>query len=84
MHLKTLALANADEAEYLTSITQNPTEKIDQVTQLYDKYNIKALATKEMEHYLKKADQAFNDLAVADDQKTYFRELVQQILERER
>ena len=37
-----------------------------------------------MEKYLKKAEEALNTLAVADEKKTYFRELVQQILERDR
>lgn len=84
MHLKTLALAEVMEAEHLNSITINQEEKIDQVTQLYNKYQIRDLATTEMEKYLEKANIALNKLAVPDEKKTYFRELVQQILERER
>jgi geranylgeranyl diphosphate synthase type II len=84
MHLKTLALTTEAEADHLTSITTNQTEKIDLVTQLYDKYQIKHLATLEMEKYLAKANQALATLAVADEKKTHFRQLVQQILERER
>lgn len=83
LHLKTLALAKDGEAESLTSITTDQDVKVNQVTKLYDKYEIKELATEEMNKYLEKAHQALNELAVADHKKTQFRELVQQILERE-
>lgn len=83
MHLKTLAMAALEEAGHLTSTTINQEEKIGQVTQLYNKYQIKELATAEMEKYLEKANHALNALNVADYKKTYFRELVQQILERD-
>ena len=84
LHLKTLALAHGDEAKSLTSVDFDQTEKIDQVTKLYNKYEIKELATAEMDQYLTKALQSLNDLKVADEKKTQFRELVQQIMERDR
>jgi geranylgeranyl diphosphate synthase type II len=84
MHLKTLSIATSDEAGPLTSVTINQDEKIDQVTQLYNKYEIKQLATLEMEKYLTKANRALDALTVDDEKKTHFRDLVQQILERER
>ena len=84
LHLKTLALAHSDEAYSLTSLDFDQDEKIDQVTKLYNKYEIKELATAEMDQYLTKALKSLNDLAVGDEKKTQFRELVQQIMERDR
>ncbi len=84
MHLKTLALATAEEAAHLTSITTDQEYKINHITQLYNKYEIKELATLKMERYLKKANESLNAVTVADEKKTYFRDLVKQILERER
>jgi geranylgeranyl diphosphate synthase type II len=84
LHLKTLSLAHSDEAYSLTSVEFDQEEKIDQVTQLYNKYEIKELALAEMDQYLTKALKSLNDLAVADEKKTQFRELVQQIMERDR
>lgn len=84
LHLKTLALAQGDETYSLTSVEFDQEEKIDQVTQLYNKYEIKELATAEMDQYLTKAIKSLNDLAVADEKKTQFRELLQQIMERDR
>jgi geranylgeranyl diphosphate synthase type II len=84
LHLKTLALAQGDEAKDLTSITTNQDFKVNQVTTLYNKYQIKELATAEMDQYLTKALQSLNELTVSDDKKTQFRELVQQIMEREK
>lgn len=84
LHLKTLALAHSNEVESLTSITTNQEEKIDQVTHLYNKYEIRDLATAEMDKYLTRANQALETLAVAEDKKENFRTLVQQILDRDR
>ncbi|RZK54710.1 MAG: polyprenyl synthetase family protein [Pedobacter sp.] len=84
LHLKTLALAQGDESDSLTSINVNQDIKVNEVTNLYNKYEIKELATAEMDKYLAKANQALDSLNVADEKKTQFRELVQQILERQR
>lgn len=84
LHLKTLALAQSDEVESLTSITDDQISKINSVTLLYNKYNIKELAATEMEKYLDKANTALASLAVAEEKKMNFRELVQQILERDK
>ena len=83
LHLKTLALAQADEAESLTSLTIDHEGKINQVTDLYNKYEIKELASLEMEQFLEKANSALNTLSVPDEKKSYFRALVQQIMERD-
>ena len=84
LHLKALALASTEEALCLNGESNNDQEKVDQVTALYDKHQIKQLANAEMDKYLTIANQSLNDLAVADEKKTQFRGLVQQILERER
>lgn len=83
LHLKALELAQGDEGKVLSSHLSNAEEKVKQVTTLYNKYQIKALATNEMDKYLSVAYQALADLGVADEKKTNFRTLVKQILERE-
>jgi geranylgeranyl diphosphate synthase type II len=84
LHLKTLALAQGEEADHLTSINHEQDVKIDQVTNLYNKYDIKELATIEMNKYLTIANHALDNLAVADEKKINFRALVQQILQRDK
>lgn len=84
LHLKTLAFAEEGEAGYLTSVTIDYEGKINQVTNLYDKYEIKELATSEMNAYLEKAHEALNKLDVPEEKKRNFRALVQQILERDK
>lgn len=83
LHLKTLAVAEQAEIDELTGSTADQSLKVTQVTNIYNKYQIREIATAEMNQYLNKASQALNDLAVADEKKNYFRKLVQQILERE-
>jgi len=84
LHLKTLALAQSNEIDSLTSTTIDQEGKINQVIDLYNKYGIKELAALEMDKFLKKANYALDTLAVADEKKANLRDLVQQILERDR
>jgi geranylgeranyl diphosphate synthase type II len=84
LHLKTLALAQSEELTELVGETKDQSQKIENVTQLYNKYHIRAEATAEMDKYLAKANEALANLAVDDNKKENFRELIQQILERER
>jgi geranylgeranyl diphosphate synthase type II len=84
LHLKTLAVAEGSEVAELVSVDADQQVKVKQVTNIYNKYQIKEIATAEMERYLSKANQALADLAVADEKKENFRNLVQQILEREK
>jgi len=84
LHLKTLSLAQSSEVAHLTSTTTDYDGKITQVTDIYNKYGIKELATLEMDKFLKKANYALDTLAVADEKKANFRDLVKQILERDR
>lgn len=84
LHLRALALAEADEVLCLNSESNNHEEKVSQVTALYNKHNIKQLANTEMDKYLAIANQALDELVVPDEKKAQFRALTQQILERER
>ena len=83
LHLNAKALATEEEVSLLFGDHGSATEKVNAVTALYDKYQIKALADQEMDLHLKKAYQALTDLAVANERKTNFRSLVKQIIERE-
>ncbi len=83
LHLTALALAAEEEKKVLNSNLSSSDEKVKLVTALYDRYQIKALATAEMDKYLKEAYQALADLSVADEKKTNFRMLIKQILVRE-
>ncbi|MBC7615316.1 MAG: polyprenyl synthetase family protein [Pedobacter sp.] len=83
LHLKALKLAQSDEATLLVAENLSPETKVEKVTGLYNKYEIKQLATAEMEKHLTLANEALTSLAVEDQKKTNFRALVQQILERE-
>jgi len=83
LHLKALSLALDDEADVLIAENEGPELKVERVTNLYNKYQIKELAMAEMEKHLALANDALNALAVEDHKKENFRALVQQILERE-
>lgn len=84
LHLKTLALAQSDEIAVLKNDIKNQVEKVNQVTNIYNKYQIKELATSEMDKYLTIAQQALQKLSIPDEKKNQFRILIQEILERER
>jgi geranylgeranyl diphosphate synthase type II len=83
LHLKALELAHENEASILIQDHAHPETKVSVVTDLYNTYQIKELATEEMEKHLVLANKALNSLLVEDHKKTNFRTLVQQILERE-
>lgn len=83
LHLKTLALAQSDEVAILKSNIADQVEKVNQVTSIYSKYQIKELATAEMDKYLVIAQKALQELSIADEKKNQFRILIQEILERE-
>ena len=83
LHLKTLALAEAGEVSILKSESNHQVQKVSQVTEIYNKYQIKDWATAEMDKYLAIAQDSLNALSIADEKKNEFRELVRQIMERE-
>lgn len=81
--LKALSLANEEDTALLHAEHDDQVAKVNCVTALYNKYEIKELATAEMEKYLTLANDALMQLQVEDQKKNHFRDLVQQILERE-
>jgi geranylgeranyl diphosphate synthase type II len=83
LHLKAKELVSANEHDVLLGEYESNANKISAVTQLYNQYNIKTLANKEMSNYLAKAYQALDELNVIDDKKSNLRTLAQQIMERE-
>ncbi|RYG14131.1 MAG: polyprenyl synthetase family protein [Chitinophagaceae bacterium] len=83
LHLKALSLVQQEETDLLVAESDTPEIKVERVTGLYNKYQIKELATVEMERHLALANEALNALGVSDHKKENFRMLVQQILERE-
>lgn len=84
LNLKALSLAQEEEeVVLLVAENLNPETKVEKVTNLYNKYEIKELATAEMEKHLTLANEALAAVAVEDHKKANFRALVQQILERE-
>ncbi|RZK42115.1 MAG: polyprenyl synthetase family protein [Pedobacter sp.] len=84
LHLKALSFAIGREADLLVDDNLSADTKVDAVTSLYNKYDIKELATAEMEKYLNFAYEALDQIQVDDSKKENFRTLVKQILERER
>lgn len=84
LHLKAKELITTTEENHiLVGLHENNTQKVEAVTQLYNQYGIKELATKKMQRYLDNAYQALDNLGVNESRKTNFRQLVKQIMERE-
>lgn len=83
LHLNAKALINAEETQTLLGEHQSTTQKVIAVTELYNNYSIKELATTEMEQYLAKAYRALDHLATDESRKNNLRELTKQIMERE-
>lgn len=84
LHLKALALAKNDEIAILKSNLADQVEKVKLVTNIYNNYQIKELASLEMDKYLTIAQQALSELSIPDEKKNQFRVLIQEILEREK
>ena len=83
LHLKTLELAETEEANLLTKSGLNHAEKIYHVTDLYNKYAIKQRAENEIQQYLDTATKILHTISVADEKKNEFRILIKQIIARE-
>ncbi len=83
--LKLKELANTIDLENLEIQSENKdfTEKINNVTDLYDKYDIKSLAIAEMKKYSDKAFQALESLEISKERKTELFTLADYILNRE-
>lgn len=85
--LKTLELADFADAENLRALMQtpttNPSQKIEQVKALFNQYNIRTIAEKEMDTYLNNALAHLNAVNVSDDRKTEIRDLAHYLIKRE-
>ena len=85
--LKLQEVADHDDSQSLKQAGQlsgrDIKRKIEQVTALYDKYNIRAIATAEMKIYLDKAFKALNEIQVPDVQKTEVIKIAKQLMDRE-
>ena len=83
LHLTAKQLINSEETNVLLGNHESTEQKVSAVTELYNSYGIKQLSNAKMKQYLTKAYQALDALEVAENRKTYLRELTKQIMERE-
>ncbi len=75
---------SAEDHVVLEDLFINETDsKVESVTSLYDKYQIKALATAEMQRYLTKAFDALNQIDIPDSQKSQLTQLANELMNRE-
>jgi geranylgeranyl diphosphate synthase type II len=75
---------SAEDHVVLEDLFINETDsKVENVTNLYDKYQIKALATAEMQRYLTKAFDALNQIDIPDSQKSQLTQLANELMNRE-
>ncbi len=85
--IKTLELADTTDAETLHQLMQtipnDEAAKIQKVKDLYQKYNIRSIAEKEMNTYLEKALRHLDAVTVTDNRKTEIRELARYLISRE-
>jgi len=85
MLLKLKELANAADLSELEGqgSNKNHAEKINNITALYDRYNIRELASIEMRNYSDLAFNALNSLDVPEDRKSQLYELADLLMSRE-
>ena len=72
MYLKTLSVAETDDKNRLTllySTKMSDAQKIEQVVQLFEKYEIPTLIKAEIQSYTKKAFENCNELDISNDHK---------------
>ncbi len=85
--IKTLELADTTDTQTLCqlmqSIATDEAAKIKKVKDLYEKYDIRSIAEKEMNTYLEKALHHLNAVSVTDNRKTEIRELARYLISRE-
>jgi geranylgeranyl diphosphate synthase type II len=83
--LKLRELANSIDLENLAIQSENKdhTDKINNITGLYDKYDIRSLAITEMKNYSDKAFHALESLDIIKERKAELFKLAEQILNRE-
>jgi geranylgeranyl diphosphate synthase type II len=85
--LKLKELASPDDRNKLNNAEQlngaNLTEKINEITALYNAYHIRDIATSEMKVYLAKAFTALNEIEVPESQKSEIIQIARQLMNRE-
>ena len=83
LSLKNLALPQ--DLEYLAEQAQNPelVSKIENVSNLYDKYNVKSLAVDQMKNYLNKAFKALSEIKLPESRKEVLVQLANELMNRE-
>jgi geranylgeranyl diphosphate synthase type II len=83
LHLKALSLALPDEIIQLQSTSFDQIQKVNEVTAIYNKYQIREETTHVMNMYLEEAYNALHRINIPANKKETFTALVKQILERE-
>ncbi len=72
MYLKALSIADVDDKNRLALLyntKMNDAQKIEQVVELFEKYEIPALIKAEIENYTKKAFENCNELDISNTRK---------------
>ncbi len=84
--LKCLELASGPDASLLQkwlSKTDTPSEKIEAVTAIYERLNVKALAEAEMDKYFMESLRHLNAIGVADEKKSILKGFAEKLMVRE-
>lgn len=77
-------LSAEDQLVLEKQFTNATDAKVENVTNLYNQYQIKELATAEMQQYLSKAFEALDLIAIPDHQKSQLIQLANELMNRER
>ena len=77
-------LSDEDQVLLYEQFRNDTDSKVQNVTNLYNQYKIKELATAEMQHYLAKAFAAFDQIDLPEHQKAQLTQLANELMNRER
>ncbi|GGC58931.1 isoprenyl synthetase [Pedobacter quisquiliarum] len=77
-------LSSEDQLVLEDQFTNETASKVQNVTNLYNQYQIKELATAEMQHYLAKAFDALDQIDIPEIQKAQLVQLANELMNRER
>ncbi|MDQ3051336.1 MAG: polyprenyl synthetase family protein [Bacteroidota bacterium] len=85
--LKCLELASGSEAaalhQWLSAENSDPAEKVNAVTAIYRKLNVKELAESEMDNFFMESLNHLNAISVAEDRKSILKEFAEKLMVRE-
>jgi len=85
--LKALELASGDDSselkKWIQDGNQQPEAKVEAVTKLYQKLNVKELAEAEMDKYFESAMHHLNEVNVPDERKSALKDFAGQLMTRE-